>query len=119
MKFGQTRKAISTLKSKHLQKDIEGVIRSIERVARTDNELAGRRTSQLIGLLFALRHTLPENSRFSLVDAIFVDAEKAGVPPQWERKPGYECGKDNLCSKLNPKTTCYRDTTPGGVCQTK
>ena len=45
MKFGQTRKAISALKSKHLQKDIEGVIRSIERVARTDNELAGRRTS--------------------------------------------------------------------------
>jgi hypothetical protein len=66
--------------------DIEALIGSIEKVAKTDTEIAGRRTTQLIGFIVGLRNTLPHHTRFSIVNAVFNDAAKNAVPHQWKKR---------------------------------
>jgi hypothetical protein len=111
MKFSTTRKALSGITGTRLRQDIETVLATIEKSAKTDMDAAGKRTTHLIGLVFALRNTIPPRSRFSIVNAIFNDAAKGEVPHQWERKEGFECGPKNDCTKPNQDTTCYRDTS--------
>jgi len=115
MKLSRARKAIKTIKSSNLRRDFERIVTRIEKLAETNTELAGARLSSLMGLTFDLQHTLPATVRFSLVDGLFADAAKNNVPHQWERKEGFACGTDNLCSEEKEDSTCYRDTS-GGTC---
>jgi hypothetical protein len=116
MRLTHTRKAIRTVRGTKLQKDLAMAVKSIER--SNDQKVIAHRISSLIGFTMVLRQSLPKQTRFSVVDAIFVDAAAADVPHQWERKAGFECGSDKMCSKPNKKKTCYRDTS-SDACETK
>ena len=117
MRFTQSRKAIAVITGKNLQKDLERAVSTIEKLSVKNKEAAGHRASHLISMVFALENTLPSKTRFSIIEAIFADAAKDELPHQWERKYGYDCGKDNMCSKPDPEMVCYRDTWVPGVCK--
>jgi hypothetical protein len=109
MKFKQTRKAIKNIRGTKLQKDFKDSVTRIER-SKGDNKAVGHQVSHLIAMTLELRSTLSSKTRFAIADALFADADEARLVNEWERKVGFECGSDNLCSKPNEDKTCYRDT---------
>jgi hypothetical protein len=78
MIFTQSRKAAAVVASQ-IQRDLESSITSVEKLAGKDKRAAGRRMSRLV-VDFALNYALPMTARFSIVDAILMDAEKNGLP---------------------------------------
>ena len=111
MRFVATRRSLSGLRSVKLRQDLEALVGAIEKAAKTSKEVAGSRTSMLIAFSLALRNALPKQARTAVVNAVFDDAARLGVPHQWSRHPGFECGPNNDCTVANPDTTCCRDTS--------
>lgn len=115
MKFTASRKSVMKIEKKKIRQDLEKLISRIEKSAE-NREVSGRHVSHLIRVVVSLENTLTKKNRISLIEGIFVDAKKAELPHQWERKEGYECDKQGNCSIVNPDKICYRDTWVPGVC---
>jgi hypothetical protein len=77
MLFTNSRKAIAPL-SGRIQRDLEVAITSLERLAGKDKRAAGHQTSRLV-TDFALNTALPVETRFLIVDAVLIDAERNGI----------------------------------------
>jgi hypothetical protein len=78
MTFTRSREALAGV-SGRIRQDLEAAIASVENLAGKDKQAAGHRTSRLV-TAFALNGMLPIATRFSLVDAVLMDAENNGLP---------------------------------------
>jgi hypothetical protein len=115
MKFSKSRRALGAIKGKTVRRDLEDLIKSIEKSAGKDAHKAAIQTNFLMGVVLRLDCIGSGAARLALVNALFEDASKNDIPHQWERKEGFECGPLNDCGKVNPNLTCFRDTS-GGIC---
>ncbi len=78
MRFTEFRKAIAAVPGP-VQRELEGAILSMERLADHNPQAAGRRVHHLI-TVFGLNYSLPPETRFALADAILMDAERNDLP---------------------------------------
>ena len=110
MSFARSRTIIRQIRSAGLRDDLNNVLRQVEKLARSDKELAGKYLSSLIRTATYLQHALPTKVRIMIVNSLIDDGLKNEVPHQFEREEGYECNIRTGQCVPNPETTCIRDT---------
>ena len=111
VRYTASRKALASVRGKHLQSDLTAMVRRLERVAAANREAAGAEARVLIGFTLDLGHTLRKATRRALADALIADSQKHDVPHQWERYEDSACS--TVTARCYPKrdSTCYRDTS--------